>query len=395
MYIALWILQMNKLLSVIVPTRNRQIYCIEAVKTILQDLDERCELVIQDNSSDDRLKKQVENLADDRIVYNYNARPLSFIDNFEEALDLSKGDFFIVLGDDDSTTKDTIRVVEWMQENSIDSVASTKVVDYIWPNTTIEKYKNGLLTFYSYNKDIQQVDALAQLKKLIKNGFLAYQMYNLPRTYHGIIRKSCMDDVKNISGRYFGGLTPDIYSTIALSCVVKKHYVIDYPFSIAGACPASATVNATVGGHSGKLEEAPHFKNRGSYNWEDTVPAYYSVETIWAESAIKALKCLNRDDLLDKFDMYKLYIYGILLNRNYILGLSINETLKLHSKLESNLFVHIFKLGLKLISTIASVLKKRILGKKKLNEAVQLGNVYSLGEAKKILNENLKGVVWK
>lgn len=389
---------MNKLLSVIVPTRNRQIYCIEAVKTILDDLDERCELIIQDNSSDDSLKKLLENITDDRIIYNYNSQPLSFIDNFEKALDLSSGDFFIVLGDDDSTTKDTISIVEWMQENNVDSVASTNVVDYIWPNSSIEKYRNGLLTCYSYNKDIQQVDALEQLKKLIQNGFLAYQMYNLPRTYHGIIRKSCMDEVKNISGRYFGGLTPDIYSTIALSCVVKKHYVIDYPFSIAGACPASATVNASVGGHSGKLEEAPHFKNRGLYHWENTVPAYYSVETIWAESAIKALKCLDKADLLSKFDMYKLYVYGILLNRNYILGLSINETLKLHSKLNSNLFVHGFKLGIKLISVIASVLKKRILGSRKLNgvaQALQIDSVYSLDEAKKILNENLKGAEWK
>ncbi|OUC60282.1 glycosyltransferase family 2 protein [Acinetobacter seifertii] len=386
---------MNKLLSVIVPTRNRQIYCIDAVKTILKDLDERCELVIQDNSSDDCLRKQLENLADSRIVYNYNPQPLSFIDNFEEAINLSSGDFFIVLGDDDSTTKDTVKIVEWMQENNIDSVASTKVVDYIWPNSNIEKYNRGLLSYYNYNKDIQQVNALEQLKKLIQNGFLAYQMYDLPRTYHGIIRKSCMDEVKNISGKYFGGLTPDIYSTIALSCIVKKHYVIDYPFSIAGACPASATVNATVGGHSGKLEDAPHFKNRGPYLWENIIPAYYSVETIWAESAIKALKCLDRADLLTKFDMYKLYIYGILLNRKYILRLSMNQTLKLYSKLDSSLSIHILKISVKLVTVMASVLKKRIIGGHKPNKAIQTDSVYSLDEAKKILNESLKSVEWK
>ncbi len=386
---------MNKLLSIIVPTRNRQIYCIDAVKTILKDIDGTCELVIQDNSSDDRLRKDLEVLADDRIIYNYNPKPLSFIDNFEEALEISNGDFFIVLGDDDSTTKDIIKVVEWMKKNNVDSVVPTKVVDYIWPNSKIEKYRNGQLTFHNYNNEVQQVDALKQLKNLIKNGFLAYQMYNLPRTYHGIIRKSCMDEVKRITGRYFGGLTPDIYSTIALSCVVKKHYVIDYPFTIAGACPASATVNATVGGHSGKLEIAPHFKNRGPYTWENTIPAYYSVETIWAESAIKALKCLNREDLLMDFDKYKLYIYGVLLNRKYIFGLSVKETLKLHSALDSNLITHGFKLSVKLIFIVFSVLKKRIVGGRKLNEIVQLDKVNSLDEAKEILNKNLESVVLK
>lgn len=44
---------MNKLLSIIIPTKNRQVYCIESIQSILEDIDEQCEIIIQDNSTDD------------------------------------------------------------------------------------------------------------------------------------------------------------------------------------------------------------------------------------------------------------------------------------------------------------------------------------------------------
>lgn len=60
---------------------------------------------------------------------------------------------------------------------------------------------------------------------------------------------------------------------------------------------------------------------------------YYSVETIWAESAIKALKDIGKEDLLKDFNNYKLYVYSILLNRKYILNLAVSETIKIHKNL--------------------------------------------------------------
>lgn len=322
---------MSKLLSVIIPTKNRQVYCIESIKSILIDIDYRCEIVVQDNSTDDSLKQMIIGLNNINIIYNYNSKPLSFIDNFEEALNLSSGKYFIVLGDDDSTTKDILTIVEWMQREDIESLASSFVVDYIWPNDQIEKYKMGYLTIPDYKGAVRKVDVDKNLNKLISNGFLAYQAFDLPRTYHGIVKRVCMDEVKKIGGRYFGGLTPDIYSTVALACVIKNHSVIDYPFSIAGACPASATVTATVGGHSGELKDAPHFNNRGNYDWEITIPRYYSVETIWAETAIKALKDMKYPNWEKRFNKYKLYVYGIYNNRTFIFSLSLKETFNLSS----------------------------------------------------------------
>lgn len=128
---------MSKILSIIIPTRNRQIYCIKSILSIIVDIDHRCEIVVQDNSSDDSLRKLISDLNNNSVVYNYNSKPLSFVDNFEEALNLSSGEYFIVLGDDDSTTKDILPIVEWMKKENIESVSSSFVVDYIWPNDKI------------------------------------------------------------------------------------------------------------------------------------------------------------------------------------------------------------------------------------------------------------------
>lgn len=380
---------MSKLLSIIIPTRNRQIYCIESIQSILPDIDDRCEIVIQDNSSNNYLEGLVEALNNSNIIYKYNSTPKSFIDNFEEAVSLSTGKYFIILGDDDSTTKDIIPIVEWMDKEGIESLSSSFVVDYIWPNDKIDKFNTGYLSIPDYKGGSRSVDVDNNLKELIKNGFLAYQTFNLPRTYHGIIKKSRIEQVKKIGGRYFGGLTPDIYSTVALACVIKNHVIIDYPFSIAGACPASATANATIGGHAGELKDAPHFNHRGDYEWESTIPRYYSVETIWAETAIKALKDMKYPDWISLFNRYKLYVCGIYYNKKYILKLSLTETFNLKDKQQ----FHYFKL--------VNEFKNAMIGKffrnnnRPSNANTILTDVKSIVVCKSIVNDAITDVTFK
>ena len=379
---------MNKLLSIIIPTKNRQIYCWESLKSILHDIDDSCEIVVQDNSDNDSLKELVKSLNSSIIVYNYNSKPQSFIDNFEAALSLSSGRYFIILGDDDSTTKDILPITQWMEKENIESITSTLVVDYTWPNSNIEMFTTGHMAIPDYSGRVQEIDVSKNLNAFLKNGLLSYQGFNLPRTYHGIVKRSCIDKVKEYTGRYFGGLTPDMYSTVALSCVIKKHRIIDFPFSIAGACPASATVHATVGGHSGELQKAPHFNYRGVYEWEYMIPKYYSVETIWAETALKALKDMQYKDWEPLFNNYKFYIYSIYNNKSFIYKLSVKETLKLNSALKSNLLVHTGKL----LYTLIKYSFKKVFNPDRIfeNRNIQtFENIKSLDACKEKLYQNL------
>ena len=357
---------------------------MESVKSILLDIDNDCEIVIQDNSSDNSLGNQMSNLRDYRIKYFHTSTPLSFIDNFEEGLNNTKGKFFCLLGDDDCTTKDILEVVNWMDSNSIESVSSNRVTNFIWPNDDITQ---GLLTIPLYNGQKRLVDTNANLKSFLKNGLVNYQIFDLPRAYHGIILKSKMDEIKSIAGRYFGGLTPDIYSTIALSCVIKSHYIINFPFSIAGACPESATAKAPLGGHAGRIEDAPHLKNRGDYLWEKKVPKYYSVDTIWAETSIKAIKDLKLDTLLSNINYYKLYVYSYFHNRKFIKEIALDETLKMRRKLNTAKFIFFFNIMLALLGVF--IRRVRYIFRNQVHQHSSFSDVFSLEEAKLILYKSL------
>ena len=73
------------LISVIIPTRNRQSYAEAAVKNILS-LGSDIQIIVQDNSNDDSLYRRLKTLIDgDRLVYHYRKDKIAGIDNYNIA----------------------------------------------------------------------------------------------------------------------------------------------------------------------------------------------------------------------------------------------------------------------------------------------------------------------
>ncbi|MBG0859037.1 MAG: hypothetical protein IQL11_06000, partial [Bacteroidales bacterium] len=104
------------------------------------------------------------------------------------------------------------------------------------------------------------------------------------------------------------------YAAITLSCVVNSHVLIDIPLTIAGACKASTTVASINKQHSGNIKDAPHFRDRGNYVWDSLMPEIYSLETIWAETALKAAADMGREDLRKEFNTDLFLVKNILRN---------------------------------------------------------------------------------
>src|SRR6476646_9624263 len=89
------------LLSVLLPTRNRLDYLRYAVETVRRQDDGDWELVVSDNDSEEDIAGFVEGLGDPRIRY---VRTTSFVpvtDNWNHALNHSRGRYVVMLGDDD------------------------------------------------------------------------------------------------------------------------------------------------------------------------------------------------------------------------------------------------------------------------------------------------------
>jgi hypothetical protein len=184
--------------------------------------------------------------------------------------------------------------------------------NFVWgdvevPSTMFTNVTGGTLTLSKISSNVIVSDPKIELLSYVKGGAINYLDFNFPKLYHGLVRRKCLEDVKKHTGFYFGGLSPDIFGAISIACVVNKVYVTNYPLTISGVCGVSASiVEGLLKKNSKKLEDAPHLRNRGQYEWSKLVPAVYCVETIWADSAIAALQSMGCDHLINQINLPRL-----------------------------------------------------------------------------------------
>lgn len=295
----------NYILSIVIPTKNRQKYCLAAINQIISLNIKNVEICIQDNSDTDLLRNDISTLACDDIVYNYHHGILSFVDNFSEAVSLAHGEYMCMIGDDDGILPSIIEVVEHMKKNEIDSVIPSLGAVYFWPseNPIVKNGEKGVLTLSLNKAESRYTDSKRALISLLKGAVQNYTSLDIPRLYHGIVKRSCLENIKKQCGTYFDGLTPDMYMAVALCFVCKRSLRISYPVTISGICPTSGSSDSASGRHTGELKEAPHFRGHLCYHWEDIIPAFYSVDTIWAETLMKSLKKFGKEDMKYRFNL--------------------------------------------------------------------------------------------
>lgn len=376
----------EKLLSVVIPTKDREYYCQRVLDYMLTFDDDRIEFVIQNNGSSDKLDEYIKKKNDSRIVYNHVYEPLCQVDNSDQSIALSTGKYLCFIGDDDIVLPNIMHYVEYAIENKIDSIAQKTPIPYFWPSETIPAGK----LYFTPPTGLQEFvnDQQACINAFIRNGCCENPKdYKLPILYHGITRRQCIEEVKNETGHYVGGSSPDSYTSVSLAKFVKKQLIIDSNFSIFGACPQSATALNLVGGHCGRLEDAPHLKNRGVYEWDHLVPKYYSVQTIWAESAITALRETNNPNA-DRINLKKLFCMSYIHNKT-IRDLIVQQTNICLSENGRNKVLFWITSVPMLLDQFAMNLFNRVIGRikrdLKINKVQAIENVKDISECVKYI----------
>ena len=335
------------LLSIVIPTKNRQKYCLSAVKSILALNNNNIQIVIQDNSDDDSLGITLGEIGDDKILkYSYIQKSLSFVENFNNAIDSADGIYMCIIGDDDGINPEIIEATQWAKDNDIDCLVGNVEANYRWDNTGAQdtfftKMTGSTLTLTHFTGQAKKVDIEDSLQRLMQNGCTNYLDFDFPKLYHGVVKKECLQKLKEHSGVCLKGLSPDIYAAIALALTVKSLVVIDYPLTIPGVCAESGSIKeGQKKDHSKELSAAPHFQGRtDEYQWEENVPRIYCVQTIWADSAFNAIREFKREDLVHSFDKYMLCANILeadptlqLMVDDYLIQQDPNLTLKEHHK---------------------------------------------------------------
>lgn len=305
---------MKPLISILIATKNRQKYCLSAVESILRLPNANIQVVVQDNSDDTTLNDMLKSFMDDsRLVYRYTPPPFSSIDNFNAAIELATGEYICLIGDDDGINSEIIDATAWAKLNNIDCLVGNLKANYRWENTGERQFLHLKITGSSlilgdFNGNAKRVDAKKSLQQLVRNGCTNYMEYDFPKLYHGIVKRDIFENIKESTGAYLKGLSPDIYAAISLAFTIKSFVVIDYPLTIPGVCSISSSIQeGEQKSNSKDIEDIPHLKGRKiPYVWEVSVPKIYCVQTIWADSAFAAIREFKQEELLNEFDKYML-----------------------------------------------------------------------------------------
>ena len=293
----------QKLLSIVVPTKNRYYYLKYLIELVENLQSNEVELVIQDNSDDngDFLKYLQE--KDFRFIrYAYVKGQIPMSDNSDRAILNSTGEYVCFLGDDDGFTKYLLEGVHWMKKNGIEAVKPAEVT-YSWPDAP--QGKSAEMSYFHFTGKVKFVSAYNELIKVLKSGI--QNRGNMPLAYHAVVSRVVLDKVYAIAGTYFPGNSPDISNAVSLSLVVKKYALVDIPWAYSGNSAYKGGGVFARGNSAPAITDIPWFRPNPDTRWCKQVPKIALGTNIWADSAIETLKNMKREDLIRKVDFDELY----------------------------------------------------------------------------------------
>jgi len=147
------------MISVCIATYNGEKYIRSQIISILQQLSEHDEIIISDDCSTDNTIEIINNISDPRIRVFVNKRKHGVVDNFQNAIDNSKGDHIFLSDQDDIWLENKVDYVIELLEKYDCVVHNANIVD-----AHLTSRGNTIFEVYSSRKGI--------LKNLYKNSYV-------------------------------------------------------------------------------------------------------------------------------------------------------------------------------------------------------------------------------
>jgi hypothetical protein len=230
-----------KILSICIPTRNRQIYAMSAVREMVRSERQDFEIILADNSDDAApLAEFFAELNDPRVkLLEPEAEVLSMRANWERMVPHTTGEWVSYIGDDDYLDPELCEVISVTTRRvpTVDAISWGRLY-FIWP----EARQHREVTKVPTGNHLIGVDKQEMMRKL----FFWEEATDRPQcpfgVYHGTVRRSLMDEIRDsLGGVYFGHPIVD-YDNICRTVLLAKGLVhFERPMSVFGACKASNT----------------------------------------------------------------------------------------------------------------------------------------------------------
>lgn len=305
------------IVSIIIPTHNRAKYAAVTLMGLL-DLSSEIEVVVCDTSVDDNITPLIGAYAErSSLKFIRPQKAMSVVDNFNVALEVASGDFLVFIGDDDFVGLEILSVAKWAQAEDVDAIKFSFPALYYWPDFLHKSQANkiaGTLQLSKFSGDISIINPRLALDNALGN--FGGGVMEMPRAYAGMVSAKLVKEICARYGSLFGGVSPDIFSAALISATSHKCAKIDFPVIIPGASGESTAGQSANGKHIGGLRDNPHIGAFQNLHWDDRVPEFYSVPTVWAYSLLKAAEVMAIPP--NKINFSSLYLKCALYHRQFL-----------------------------------------------------------------------------
>jgi len=217
-------------ISVLIPTRERADTLVSSLRTCTSQDDDDLEIIVSDNFSSDGTREVVDSFHDGRIRYVNTEKRLGMSQNWEFALAHAEGDYVTFLGDDDGLLPGAIGDLRALVADDGYEAVSWRSGGYCWPDHPAESARNILTV--PFGDSVSEFVSASVLNEVLG---CKRRYEELPWLYKGLAARSAVDRVIAEAGRFFCSQNPDIYSGVALACVVDAYLYSSRPYSLNGA----------------------------------------------------------------------------------------------------------------------------------------------------------------
>jgi glycosyltransferase involved in cell wall biosynthesis len=308
----------SPLLSIVIPTKNRYETLLPTINALLDNIiGDAYEIIVQDNSDDaSPWIAYSAQRSDARLRYAHASGAISIVENTEAALSRAQGLYVTFIGDDDLVAPNILEFVSDFRDRGVDAVIYPPAY-YWWPSVSFANptrfHQPGAFWYPPVtNTSEQQFNTRSEVQRVVAQG--AVSLFDLPRVYHGVVRRQVLEAIKARSGHYVNGASPDMALALATAFELQTHLKVNTPLTVYGASKNSGGGWTASRTHFGKIADQPHLPQYTKDFWSPRLPPIWSEHTIYPQTALEVMGFLGKPDTLN----YGAFYASMLVNEPHL-----------------------------------------------------------------------------
>ncbi len=292
----------NPRFSIVIPTRNRAKTLKHTIRTCLMQSHESFEIVVSDNCSTSETKRVVDSFGSNKIRYFRSNIPLAMSDNWEFAVSHAKGEYIIVIGDDDGLLLHALNDIDNLIRELRVNILRWERVYYSWPSHPTHP---NLLRI-PLNRENKYIDSYNALRRS-GNNQMDYRL--LPMFYNSAVHRDLLAELKQKTGRVFVTIAPDISSGFGFASLVKEYPSVGRPMTInGGSAKSNGVATLAIKGQSSIVREFQSLNSRSQLRWHSKVPQLLSLSALLADAFLQTKELILPYDSKLKVDRRRLVL---------------------------------------------------------------------------------------